>query len=97
MALFGDSHAAHWIGAFDKAAAADHWKVVLRSKVACPVSDATYVDDHFKRVYTECVEWRRAAVADIVARKPDLIVASQADGTSAYTARAADGGVDIRI
>jgi hypothetical protein len=53
----------------------------LRAKVACPVSDVGYVDEHFKRTYTECIEWRRAAVAEIVGRRPDLVVASQADGT----------------
>lgn len=81
VALFGDSHAAHWISAFDAAARTEHWKVILRSKVACPVSDVSYLDEHFKRAYTECTEWRRAAVAEVVARKPDLVVASQADGT----------------
>jgi peptidoglycan/LPS O-acetylase OafA/YrhL len=80
MVLFGDSHASHWLGAFDRAAAAAHWRVLLRAKAACPVADLTLVDDKLKRPYTECTRWRSAAVADILAAKPELIVLSQADG-----------------
>ncbi|HEX3828131.1 MAG TPA: acyltransferase family protein [Sporichthyaceae bacterium] len=80
MALFGDSHASHWLGAFDRAAATAHWRVLLRAKAACPVADITLVDDKLKRPYTECTRWRSAALADILAAKPALIVISQADG-----------------
>jgi peptidoglycan/LPS O-acetylase OafA/YrhL len=80
VALFGDSHAAHWLGAFDKAAANAHWKLLLRAKVACPVADVSIIDDHLNRDYAECTQWRHAAVADIVAAKPDVIVVSQSDG-----------------
>jgi len=81
VALFGDSHATHWLGAFDRAAAGAGWKLLVRAKAACPVADVSYVDDHFKRPYVECDQWRRDAVADVVKAKPDLIVVSQADGT----------------
>jgi len=79
MVLFGDSHAAQWLGAFDAAAKQAGWKVVLQTKVACSVADLTLQIDTLKRPYTECDSWRATTVAAIEGLKPDLVVASQSD------------------
>ncbi|MGQ0464237.1 MAG: acyltransferase family protein [Sporichthyaceae bacterium] len=80
VALFGDSHATQWLGAFEQAATAADWKLLVRAKALCPLGKVAYNDDRLGRQYTECDQWREKAVADVLAAKPDVIVVSQADG-----------------
>jgi hypothetical protein len=41
IVLFGDSHAAMWLGAFDDMAQYMHWKLILLFKAECPAINAT--------------------------------------------------------
>ena len=36
IALVGDSHATHWVGAFDVLGRALHWRVIVSTKASCP-------------------------------------------------------------
>lgn len=74
VVLFGDSHAAHWLPAFDSAGKAHNWKILLETKSACPSVDVPEILTEFNRVYTECVTWREAVNKKLALLQPDLVV-----------------------
>jgi peptidoglycan/LPS O-acetylase OafA/YrhL len=74
VALFGDSHAAHWFPAFEKIAQERKWKLVTFLKFACPTADVPVFNFRLGRVETECAEWRADAMTQITALHPNLIV-----------------------
>ncbi len=74
VALFGDSHAAHWFPAFEKIAQERKWKLVTFLKFACPTADVPVFNFRLGRVETECAQWRADALTQITALHPNLIV-----------------------
>jgi peptidoglycan/LPS O-acetylase OafA/YrhL len=74
VALFGDSHAAHWFPAFEKIAQERKWKLVTFLKFACPTADVPVFNFRLGRVETECAQWRTDAITQITALHPNLIV-----------------------
>jgi hypothetical protein len=64
MALVGDSHAAMWLPALDKAAKARGWQVWMWSKSACPMTQVSIYLAAYKTPYTACDTWR----ADVLRR-----------------------------
>jgi peptidoglycan/LPS O-acetylase OafA/YrhL len=80
VALFGDSHAAHWFPALDQIAHERKWKLVTFVKAACPTADVPVYNPRLGRVETECSEWRAAALAEILALRPDLTIISNSLG-----------------
>lgn len=78
VVVTGDSEAAHWFGAFDEAAKANHWKLVMVTKQGCPAADVSVYSaaDKSKRNvrYPECDEWRGNALAYIASLHPRLVV-----------------------
>ena len=69
LVLVGDSHAEHWLPAFDAAAKARSWQLYFWGKAACGYADVPQYAGVFKREYTECATWR-AAVLDRVRAIP---------------------------
>jgi hypothetical protein len=56
-------------------AVANHWKLAFFAKSGCPIGDyPDFVSPTLKRTYTECNAWRPAAIADVVALRPALII-----------------------
>ncbi|MGA9800570.1 MAG: acyltransferase family protein [Terriglobales bacterium] len=80
VALFGDSHAAHWFPPIQKIAQEKKWKLVTFLKFACPTADVAVYNPHLGRVETECAQWRAEAVKEIVALHPDLIIIGNSAG-----------------
>jgi peptidoglycan/LPS O-acetylase OafA/YrhL len=76
VALFGDSHAAHWLPALEQIADERKWKLVTFLKASCPTADVPVYNPRLERVETECAEWRIAALERIVKLGPGLIVIS---------------------
>jgi peptidoglycan/LPS O-acetylase OafA/YrhL len=74
LVLLGDSHAGMWLSAFDDIGRRTHTRVVLVAKAACPAPQVTMWNDIDKRVYTECDQWRRNAIAYINELHPDTVV-----------------------
>jgi peptidoglycan/LPS O-acetylase OafA/YrhL len=75
VVLIGDSHAGMWLSAVNSIAAENHWKLAFFAKSGCPLGDyPDFVNPSLKRTYTECNAWRTAAIADVVALKPALVV-----------------------
>ncbi|MFY9587594.1 MAG: SGNH hydrolase domain-containing protein, partial [Actinomycetota bacterium] len=59
IALIGDSVAQQWFPAFQRAARANHWRLLAWTKNACPVVDVQTFQPRLKRAYSECVDWRQ--------------------------------------
>ncbi len=79
MVLLGDSHAAQWFAPLNDLATARGWKLLQRTKSACPVAAVTPHSDVLRRAYTECPTWRKERVEEIVKLGPALVVVGQAD------------------
>jgi peptidoglycan/LPS O-acetylase OafA/YrhL len=81
IVLFGDSHAAQWFPAMNKIAVQRHARLAVFTKGACSAADVKIYLPPVKRGYSECVTWRKAAMARIRALHPTVIVtSSNADG-----------------
>ncbi|WP_027052257.1 acyltransferase family protein [Mesorhizobium erdmanii] len=77
IVLFGDSHADHWSTPLIEAASRNHTKVVTYLKSSCRASRLSTFNTVLKRDYTECDAWREQAIAEIIRRKPRLVVISE--------------------
>jgi len=80
VALLGDSHAEHWLGALDRAGRERRWKIDAMVKGGCPVSDAPEMT-HPRRIrhYRECAQFREAMIQRIVRIRPAAVVLSSWD------------------
>src|SRR3990170_4826390 len=76
IVLFGDSHAAQWFPALERLASSHGWRLVSLTKSSCPVAGVTIWSTSLKREYSECDEWRRAALERIAREHPWLVVIS---------------------
>ncbi|WP_306215369.1 acyltransferase family protein [Actinoplanes sp. RD1] len=74
VVLMGDSHAGHWFPALEAAALREHWKLVVVNKSACTVADSLIFLPELKREFTECVRWRRDALAYVRSLRPAKVV-----------------------
>ena len=80
VALFGDSHAEHWLAALDRLGRARGWRVVLMVKGGCPVADAPeLIGARSNRFGRACARYREAAVRNIIALRPAVAVLSSYD------------------
>jgi hypothetical protein len=73
VVLFGDSHAAQWMPAMNKVAAAHGWKLIVQVKKACPTAEIPTAKDPGKR---DCWVWRQRVIDSFATLKPDLVVMS---------------------
>jgi peptidoglycan/LPS O-acetylase OafA/YrhL len=77
VVLFGDSHAAQWVSPIRSIADQNGWRLVTVLKASCPTADIGEVYNiRLHRSLHECAAWRNAAINEIRALKPDLIVIS---------------------
>jgi peptidoglycan/LPS O-acetylase OafA/YrhL len=80
IALVGDSHAEHWIPAFDAAAKRMGWKLSVFSKMGCAFTDVPIQSGNQRTglsPYPECLEWSAKLVGELGRIKPALVVVSQ--------------------
>lgn len=77
VALMGDSHAEHWIAAFDRLGRARGWRVVVFVKGGCPVAESPELGVARRaRRNAECARYRAEAVREIIRLRPDVAVLS---------------------
>ncbi|WP_077098893.1 acyltransferase family protein [Mycobacterium terramassiliense] len=74
VALIGDSNAAMWEPAFERAAAQRHLRLDTLTKGYCPWLDLPFTIPLFGREYTECERWRDQILARLRIERPRLIV-----------------------
>ncbi len=76
VVLFGDSHAAQWFPALERIATVRGWRLVSLTKSGCASADVQVYSPLYGRRYTECDQWRRAALWRIARERPALVVVS---------------------
>ena len=80
IALLGDSHAEHWLGALDRAGREHGWKIVVMVKGGCPVADLPELPHaRLKRPYDDCTRFREAMMRRILAMRPSAVILSSWD------------------
>ena len=73
--IFGDSHAAQWIPALRRIAAAQGWRLVTFTKSACAFARIDVIKNG--KPYTSCSAWRENAIAAIKQLHPQIVFTSQ--------------------
>lgn len=84
LLVIGDSIGLHWFPAIHKMAEERGMQLVVLTKSACPVVDVDFIYPRIGRVYTECTQWREAALEFAKSYRPDLLVLGSSD-TYAFT------------
>jgi peptidoglycan/LPS O-acetylase OafA/YrhL len=85
VAVVGDSHAAIWNPAFQRAAANRHWRLETLAKAACPLMPLR-VTNSFRplvELLEHCEQWRVEIMARLRAEHPRLVVVSAFRGYGA--------------
>lgn len=80
VVLIGDSHAAHWLPAFERAAVEYNWNFTGLTKSGCAFADVTVQygsPGQPAKDFPECDQWKWKALEWILAQKPDLVVISE--------------------
>jgi len=91
VALIGDSHAAMWNPAFQRAVDERNWRMLLMAKASCPIVDLP-LTEHLNGLTEEvqrCAQWRSGIMARLRAEPPSLVVVAAvrsygADGTAVW-------------
>jgi peptidoglycan/LPS O-acetylase OafA/YrhL len=78
IVVFGDSHGAMWIPAFDEIGRDGGWQVIQLTKPGCQVPDFPSYSNALGREYTECAEFRQFAIDKIAEIQPDVVVVTSA-------------------
>lgn len=76
IAIFGDSHAAQWIAALDRAGKEEGWQIVQLTKGGCPSIWANVAAQYRYDRNRTCKAWRSNAVAWIRSHQPDVVIVS---------------------
>lgn len=88
LVVYGDSHAAMWLPAFDQLGRSHGWRVVLLWKGNCGAADVTYWLNIENRPYPECSTWHRWAISQIEMIHPDaVILASSVTAGNGYSGK----------
>jgi hypothetical protein len=74
IVLFGDSHAVQWFPAIDALANQQGDALVVMAKATCPPIDISIYSPDLGRPYTECDEFRAAAVDRMTALHPAVVI-----------------------
>ncbi len=98
LALLGDSHAEHWLGALDKLGRERGWKIVAMVKGGCPVAEMPeLMQPRLKRWYHECTRYREAMMQRIVAMRPTAVILSSWDHYMPVDGKGSDWQVNPQI
>jgi peptidoglycan/LPS O-acetylase OafA/YrhL len=73
IVLYGDSHAAHWFPALERAASEEGWRLLVLTRSGCTPVDIQVFIRQLGRRYTECEEWRESAL-ELIAEQRDPVV-----------------------
>jgi peptidoglycan/LPS O-acetylase OafA/YrhL len=78
VAMVGDSHAGHYIQAFNELATAHNWRVILYLHSSCPAAlSDTVAPSWDPSIGPACHVWEKSVIAEIAADKSiDLVVTS---------------------
>jgi hypothetical protein len=70
-----------WFPSVHKALDKPGWRLLVITKSSCPMVDAPFFYIRIGREYTECSQWRDAAIARIRSISPDLVIFGSANAS----------------
>ncbi|WP_234788799.1 acyltransferase family protein [Mycolicibacterium iranicum] len=76
VTLVGDSHAAMWAPALDRAATRENWRLQTFAKMGCPLLDLPILSPFVRGEYTGCRQWRAQILDRLRDEPPELVVLS---------------------
>ena len=78
VVVIGDSHAVHWLPAFEVIGEQKGWKITAITKNSCAVTDVTvrYGKGEATRDYVECTTWNKNVLDWVRVNRPDLLIVS---------------------
>lgn len=80
LALLGDSHASHWLGALHRAGTVRHWRIEPNVMGACPVADLRgLIGGAAARVHRPCARFLESTVQRLERDRPQAVVLSNSD------------------
>ena len=108
MVLLGDSIGTHWLPALQHVAGKRRMRLIVLTKSSCAIVDEPFVYGRIHRRFTECEEWRDAAIAHVRSLAPDMVVVGSASsyaftpgqwlrGTRRVLDRLAEGGRPVFV
>lgn len=108
LVLIGDSTSAQWFPALHTIFDRLDWQIVVLTKSYCPMVDAPIFYDRIGREYTECAEWRDAALDVVAEMRPDVVLVGTANhyaytpaqwtqGTANVLRRLSDAAGEVRV
>jgi peptidoglycan/LPS O-acetylase OafA/YrhL len=74
IVLFGDSHATQYFPALEQIANDRGWRLEVFDKTTCPPVEISIFSPVLEHQYTECDQFRAAALSRITAERPALVV-----------------------
>ena len=84
MVVYGDSHAAMWLPAFNFIALHAGWRLVTLSKPYCPPELVTVINPLAwtgnRGAYEACTRWHQWVVQWINRNRPDMLIVTQESG-----------------
>jgi hypothetical protein len=78
VVLLGDSVAAQWFPAVARVFDSADWRLLVMTKSSCPLVDQSIFYARIGRIYSECTNWRTAALEKLAEIRPDVVVMSSA-------------------
>jgi peptidoglycan/LPS O-acetylase OafA/YrhL len=80
LALIGDSHAWHWLGALAGAGEAHRWRIEPHVMGACPVADLRgLIGGASARLYRSCARFLESTMRRLEAERPQAVILSNSD------------------
>lgn len=74
VVLIGDSVGAQWFPAVATVFDPMGWRLLVLTKSSCPMVDEPFFYAKIGREYVECSNWRKRALQEITALKPDIVI-----------------------
>ncbi|MES0128576.1 acyltransferase family protein [Mesorhizobium sp. M0029] len=82
--LVGDSHAEHWLPAFQVTASDRGWNAESFTKPGCPLFPAMIMVSDSDRPFPDCLTWGQHMLRIFQQQRPDIIIFGQRDVLRAY-------------
>lgn len=76
--VIGDSVGLQWFPAYMRVFNRPDWRLLVLTKSSCPMVDVPFFYSRIGSEYTICGEWRQAALKDIDALNPDIVILGSA-------------------
>ncbi len=74
VVVVGDSHAAMWVPTLRVIADEQGWALRTMTKSNCQLAGVVFANGPQQSPYTECVDWTEAAIEELIATQPSLVL-----------------------